>query len=296
MLKIRNKKIAILGSSPVMLILFYFLKKNNNVFIFDDNELIGGAWRKKFYKNGLMNMYSNVVLPTSNKEYQKQRKINLLLMKMKVGIKIKKTKKIFNVIFKSKNYFNYDFSYFYKKIQKYSKSIINEKVKKIEILENEKVKLNNKYLFDKVFFPSFFGINHFYNKGKKINIKFKLIESQHISIVAEKINQRLFYSDFYDHSFDRVNTYRHKNFFNLTARISKSLKKMKLEYIKKRIIESFPSIIVKKIFLNKYKNYYRDNSQCIELKLKLKKKNIIYIDTTSFIMGVSQIINYMRRY
>ena len=50
MLKIRNKKIAILGSSPVMLILFYFLKKNNNVFIFDDNELIGGAWRKKFYK------------------------------------------------------------------------------------------------------------------------------------------------------------------------------------------------------------------------------------------------------
>ena len=133
MLKIRNKKIAILGSSPVMLILFYFLKKNNNVFIFDDNELIGGAWRKKFYKNGLMNMYSNVVLPTSNKEYQKQRKINLLLMKMKVGIKIKKTKKIFNVIFKSKNYFNYDFSYFYKKIQKYSKSIINEKVKKIEI-------------------------------------------------------------------------------------------------------------------------------------------------------------------
>ena len=294
--KIQNKKIAILGSSPVMLILFYLLKKNNSVFIFDDNELIGGAWKKKFYKNRLMNVYSNVVLPTNNKEYEKQQKINLLLIKTKIGIKIKRTKKIFHVIFKPKNYFNYDFNYFYKKIKNQSKNIINEKVKKIEILENKKVRLNNNYLFDKVFFPSFFGINHFYNEGKKIDIKFKLIESQHISIIAEKINQRLFYSDFYDHAFDRVNTYRHKNFFNLTARISKSLKKTKLEYLKKRITESFPSIIVKKFFINKYKNYYRNNAQCAELKLKLKKKNIIYVDTTSFIIGVSQIINYIRRY
>ena len=42
-----KKRIAIIGSSPVMLIIAKYLSKKNLVIIFEKNKSIGGAWKIK---------------------------------------------------------------------------------------------------------------------------------------------------------------------------------------------------------------------------------------------------------
>ena len=89
---IKNKKIAILGSSPLMIILYYFLKSKNEVVIFEENKILGGAWKLQKYKGIFINSHSNVVLPLSNKDYNKQIKINSIIKKKKNWNKDKRIK------------------------------------------------------------------------------------------------------------------------------------------------------------------------------------------------------------
>jgi hypothetical protein len=293
---IKNKKIAILGSTPVMIILFYCLKSKNKIFIFDNNKILGGAWKKKNYGKKFINAYSNVVLPTNDSEYKNQIQINTFLKKKKIGISIKRSKKEINVSYKPKKYFEYNFDKLYLKLKNYKKNIRNIKIKNITLIKDNKVLLNNKYEFDFVFFPSFFGLNFFFQKNKKVFINFKLIQSKHISIIAKKMIGKLFYSDFYNEFFDRINTYKYKNFFHLTARVSKKIKHLNNIQLKKIIFNNFPFIEIKKIFFNKFDNFYRNKNQIINLQKKLNSKKIVYVNTSSFILGVCQIKNLLLKY
>ena len=184
----------------------------------------------------------------------------------------------------------------YKKILKYSKNIKKDKIKKITLLKNDQIILNEDKFFDLVFFPSNFGVDCFFLKNKKININYKLIQSVHLSLIISKIRQKFIYSDFYNKYFDRINMKKYKNFFHLTARLSKELKKSKLKNIKEKFAKTFPQIIVKKFILNKYKNYYRSKLQLNILKKNFRQKKIVYIDTTSFLVGIYQVINFIRKY
>ena len=293
---IKHKKIAILGSSPLMIILYYFLKSKNEVVIFEENKILGGAWKLQKYKGIFINSHSNVVLPLSNKDYNKQIKINSIIKKKKIGIKIKESNKKIFALYKPKKYFEYNFNDMYENFLKNFKDIKNDKIKKITLLENNKIKINEKKIFDLVFFPSYFGIDHFFFKKKKINIDFKLIKSSHVSVFTNDISQKLIYSDFYNKYFDRVNMHKYNGFFHITARLSKKLKTSKLRFIKKKFAISFPQIFIKKLIIKKYKNYYRDQYQLNNLKKKLNQKKIVYINTTSFIVGIYQILKLVRKY
>ncbi len=176
------------------------------------------------------------------------------------------------------------------------KNIKNSKVKKITLLENDKIRINEKKTFDLVFFPSYFGVDHFFFKEKKININFKSIKSSHVSVLTNNINQKLIYSDFFNKHFDRVNMNKYKSFFHITARITKKFKTSKLGFLKKKFAESFPGILIKKLIIRKYKNYYRDQYQLNNLKKKLNKTKIIYVNTTSFIAGIYQILKLVHKY
>ena len=274
---IKNKKIAIMGSSPLMIILFYFLKSKNEVVIFEENKILGGAWKLQKYKSTFINSYSNVVLPFSDEDYNKQIRINTILKKKKIGIKIKESNKKIFALYKPKKYFEYNFSSMYEKFLKNLKNIKKNKVKKITLLENNKIKINEKKIFDLVFFPSYFGIDHFFFKKKKINIDFKLITSSHVSVFTNNINENLIYSDFYNKYFDRINMHKYKGFFHITARVSKKLKSSKLGFLKKKFAASFPQILIKKLIIKKYKNYYRDQYQLNNLKKNSIKKRLFIL-------------------
>ena len=64
---LQNKKIAILGTSPIMILLYFRLKKKNFVDVFEHLK-IGGAWRLDQYQNKYFSPHNNVIVPLKNNE------------------------------------------------------------------------------------------------------------------------------------------------------------------------------------------------------------------------------------
>ena len=85
-----KKKIAVIGSSPIMILLAYSLLKNNDVTIFEKNKILGGAWlTRKILKDFNSNIHTNVIVPLKKKDENYIVKINKILKKL--NVKIKKT-------------------------------------------------------------------------------------------------------------------------------------------------------------------------------------------------------------
>ena len=88
-----KKKIAVIGSSPIMILLAYSLLKNNDVTIFEKNKILGGAWlTRKILKDFNSNIHTNVIVPLKKKDENYIVKINKILKKLNVKIKKNKLK------------------------------------------------------------------------------------------------------------------------------------------------------------------------------------------------------------
>lgn len=295
--EIKSKKISVvfLGSSLPMLIFAYIYKKiyHCNITILDDSKLIGGAWQQFKYKKSYLRKQSNVILPLSKKSEKNQNKINFFLKKY-LYVEIKFINKFVDVRYFCKKKYDYNFSLFYNKIKKLN--IIKKiKVKKIRVLENKKILVNNKLIYDKLFMPTFFGIDKIYYLKKVIKIDYKIITSHHIVALFKKTNyQKIFYSDFFNNFFDRVQLIKHKNFYSFSARITKKFKGSNDEVIKRQLQKISHNAKIIKFFKFKYKNYYRNVNQIAKLeKLKIID-NITYIDTTNFITFIEQMFLYFK--
>tara|TARA_B100001996_G_C18603265_1_gene570738 strand:- start:146 stop:1054 length:909 start_codon:yes stop_codon:yes gene_type:complete len=293
-MKKKPKKIAIISSSPLMMMLALKLKKNgNDVTVFDRSLDKGGAWTWfKDYLNKYkiyVPKYTNTIHPYNKKELRFTNTMNKFLKK-NFRIKIKKTTKKFSINYKYKDKFIYDFSKFYEYAYKSNDLyFVNDFVSKIETLPNKKVKINSKMLFDKVFLSSFSGVKKIKIEKKKLfNPEHKEIVSEHISIIAKKFKLKNFhYSQFFDDCFDRVKVDKIKNFYTLTARLAYSMKGIKISKLRNFYLERFAEkkdiINVK---LSKFRNYYRNKKQLRDLKKAITGSNIKYVETTQFMCGL----------
>jgi hypothetical protein len=150
--------IAVIGTSPIILMLALKLSINNNVKIFDTSKKIGGAWSvKKFANNLYIPRQTNVVVPTSSQEEKKLIKLNEYF-KNKYDIKIKKFNNFqFKQAYRPKNIFFYDLSFFYNEVKK-KIQVKNKYIKKI-LIKAKKFYLGNEE-FDKVLLPYFSSVNY----------------------------------------------------------------------------------------------------------------------------------------
>ena len=58
-------KIAIIGTTPIMIIHALLQSKSHDVTIFERSNKLGGAWAYGFYKNIVFSEKTNVVAPTN---------------------------------------------------------------------------------------------------------------------------------------------------------------------------------------------------------------------------------------
>ena len=143
--------IAIIGTSPIMIILANQLSKKNNITIFEKSKNYGGAWSLEKYKTEYIHGKTNVVIPRNKREEKFVIRMNKYLEK-KFNIVAKVNKQFFSDsgIYKPKKIFIYDFKNLFIDLNK--KFNIKKNIKEIKINKN-KVIINNKNYFDKIYIP-----------------------------------------------------------------------------------------------------------------------------------------------
>tara|TARA_B100000787_G_scaffold165536_1_gene149581 strand:- start:78 stop:968 length:891 start_codon:yes stop_codon:yes gene_type:complete len=289
--KLTKKKVAILGASLPMLLFAYYLKKKKiDVMVINNSRDLGGAWQNFKYRDLQIRKQSNIILPGNKIEEKNQTKINNFLKK-EFFVKIIKIKEDINIIYKVKNVFSYNFDIFLKKFikEKILKKIL---VSKIEI-KNNIVEINNKYKFDLVYLPTYFGIEKIKINNKLYKTNFKVIKSEHVvAIIKNQKIKNFHYSDFFNNFFDRAQFINHKSFSSFSARIVKEKKNA----TRKDIYESLQKIFNKKSILNfykfKYKNFYRNKDNVENLRKLEKFKQIEQVNTSSFTSSMLKLISY----
>lgn len=277
--------IAIIGTSPIMIILANQLSKNNNITIFEKSKNYGGAWALEKYKSEYTNGKTNVVIPRNKKEEKFVIKMNKFLEK-KFNIIAKVNNQFFSDsgIYKPKKIFIYDFKNLFLDLNK--KFDIKKDIKKIEVNKN-KVIINNKDYFDKIYIPYNAGIDKINILNTVRKIDFSKIISKHILIITKKkVLKNFYYTEDFDNVFDRVLISNKKKFYSFTARIRKNYKKFSLKILLKKTKINLKG---NKIYLTKilkYQNHYRGPEQIKEL-LKLKNnKKISIVDTRQFVKSL----------
>ena len=280
--------IAVIGTSPIILMLALKLSSNNNIKIFDTSKNIGGAWSvKKFGNNLYIPRQTNVVVPTSFKEEKKLIKLNEYL-KNKYDIKIKKFNNFqFKQAYRPKNIFFYDLSLFYNKVKK-KIQVKNKHIKKI-LIKGKKFYLGNEE-FDKVLLPYFSSVNSI-EKKKKIFTNYDVSKSKHIvCVMKKKTLKKLIYEENTDIVFDRYLVNGEKNYF--VGRVSREYKKKSLKSIIRRTKIKFldeKNIKIKSTFY--YEHFKRDEKQIKILESTNKNENLLIIDTKQFVNSLVKFKN-----
>ena len=212
---------AIIGDSPIMLILAHQLKKKENITIYSDKKKIGGAWSYINYKKSNISRQTNVVVPVNKSVEKLQNKINISLKKYGVTITSAQGYHKPNAHLAKKN-FRYNFTKLFETKNEFKN--INKFVEKISI-EGKKIKIDN-LCYEKIYLPYFNGIKKITINKKIFNIPAKIINSKHILLIFKKLPIRSFvYTENFDNIFDRAQITKFENFTAFTARVRLDHKK-----------------------------------------------------------------------
>ena len=120
--KKKINKIAIVGTSPIMVLLYFRLKKKFIVDVYE-NSKIGGAWYIDRYKNQNYSAHNNVIVPLRDNEEKYIKLINKELKKFEC--KISKPKGKYDILSKysPKNIYIHDLSNLFFNFKKICKTL-----------------------------------------------------------------------------------------------------------------------------------------------------------------------------
>ncbi len=276
-------KIALIGTSPIMIILAKKLSKKNDVTIYEKRRSYGGAWSLVNHKGELINDKTNVVIPRNIREEKFVKKMNKFI-DTNFKIKSKLNNQFFSDSgkYKPKKIFIYNFEKLYLNLKKFFR-IKKKEIKSLEIKKN-KVIVNQTDTFDKIYIPFFAGLNKIKINNKTFKIEFSKITSKHILILSKKkLINNFYYTENLNDVFDRALVKNFQKFKSFTARVKKEYKGYGLNNLIKlaKLNIKGKKIFYKKIM--KYTNSHRSFEQKKKLMKLNKIKNITIVDTAQFI-------------
>ncbi len=297
--KTSKKKIALIGTSPIMLIIAnQLVKQKNKITIFSFNKKIGGAWSYYKYRDHFISTQTNVIVPDNKFE---ERNIPLINEFLKNEFKIPISRNFDK--FKPKGYlakknYNYNLNPLYEKVLGNSNvNLINKFLKKISI-KNGKVLIDKK-IYDEIYITTFSGIEKIIIDNFILRVKPRIIISEHVMVIAKKINRKyLAYSENFDKNFDRAQIKKIDDYTSFTARVRKEQKgKNVLDlFINSNLVKKKSDIL--KIIKTKYKHYYRDYEQRDFLSKNTNGIPINYINTPVFVesfFNVNDKLNLLKK-
>lgn len=279
-----TKNICIIGTSPLMTLIFYRLYKNCNITVYDYKDFIGGAWSNNYFGESCYPNFNNIIIPDNYSEDIAIDNINKELKKFKCKIDVPSVLAKPSYKYNAKNIYMHDFSNFYDLLKK-KKVIIKERISKM-LIEKNKVTLNNNS-YDFLFLPSCFNIENIFLDIERIYLEYHNTKSSHISVDFDTKKLPLCtYDDNFDNIFDRAQIKKINEKFIFTGRVRKKFKSNQKDFLLK-----------KSNFLKKYSDYIVDskliyyNHETIDqdklksFKKKLDKYPISLVETRQFNQG-----------
>ena len=280
MTEIKNKKLAILGTSPIMILLYFRLKEKNSIDVYE-NSNIGGAWRIAEINKLKYTTHNNVIVAMNKEEEKFINPINNELEKLGCT-KIIPTGKYETLSgYNHKNRFIHDLSGLYERFKK-DNSMIKKKVNNIKTFFN-KVYLNG-VEYDQVYLPCNFNIKKITINKTNINTSPLKSTSHHLTIIYNKIKvPDISYTENFDNVFDRAYFKKYSNNIIFTGRVRRKYKKLQPYKLvdASNLLKNRKRDIIK-IKLNKYHHYIVNENILNNLKSKLDKTKINIVETRQF--------------
>ena len=271
---------AIIGDSPIMLILANHLKKREKITIYTDKNKVGGAWSYINYQNSYISRQTNVVVPANKNVEKFQSKINESLKQYK--IKIEKAQGFHKPLAHlAKENFRYEFNGLFNTRKNFK--VIRKKINNISV--NDQFVNLDKKKFDKIYIPYFIGINKIKLNNVTYNIPLKIIKSKHILLIFKDLPLKEFiYTEDFDDMFDRAQITRFKNFVSFTARVRLENKRKQLKCLlnNSKIKEHIKDNNLLYSDILKYQNYFRNEEDIKILENICNHKNINVVNTFQF--------------
>ena len=278
-------KIAIIGTTPIMVIKALLLSKFHDVTVFEGSNKFGGAWSFNKYKNVEYPEKTNIIVPDNKFEEKYVVKMKKYL-NSKFNIKIKKNKKKYHniTLYKPKKVFVFDIKKLFILLRESKKITVKKLFVKSLKVQNQKVKINSKYLFDKVYIPYFINLDKANINGKKFYFPFRKIENKHLHFITKKkFAEEFYYWENYNKYLDRAQLLKYGNYYFFSARIRKIFKHLSLGEIFKLSNFKIKVNKVSNLRLISYNHHFRDKMQIKNLKNIQKFKEIKLIDTRQFV-------------
>jgi len=277
----KKKKIAILGTSPIMILLYFRLRKKNSIDVFEKSN-IGGAWCMDEINGLKYTTHNNVIVAMNKKEENFIDMINKELENLGCT-KTKPTGEYETLSnYKHKNVYIHDLSGLYARFKK-CKFLIKKKVNNIKTVYN-RVLLNGTE-YDQVYLPSCFDINKIIIDKTRVNTSSYKSISHHLTIVYKKIKlPNISYTENFDNVFDRAYFKQNSKSTIFTGRVRREYKKLKpYELVNEsNLIQNTKKGIIK-LKLNKYNHHIIEENILKDLKSKLEKTNINIVETRQFV-------------
>ena len=275
--------VAILGTSPIMIILAYeLLNKGADVTILDFRSEIGGAWSCVPFKNSFISTQTNVIVPDSRIEERNIPKLNRYLTDT-FKVDVTENNEPFEPLgYLAKTNYDYDLRNIYRLVLEEAiprKKIFVERL----VLNANKVAVDDENEFDKVYVPTYCGVSQVIKNGTSIDVRPTTIVSEHALLISKKINAtHITYSENFDDNFDRVQIKRVDAFDVFTGRIRREKKGQNVADLvsSSKLVDDKATIELKKF---RYKNFYRNKEQKKRLKDCLRDTNVEYINTALFV-------------
>tara|TARA_B100001027_G_C16264987_1_gene331500 strand:- start:1162 stop:2064 length:903 start_codon:yes stop_codon:yes gene_type:complete len=293
-----EQNVCILGTSPLMALIYKRLRKNFDISIYEQNKNIGGAWQYHTFQDVSFSVFNNIIIPENKTEDEIVLEINTELEKYGCRI-ISPTVPIAPIYpYEAKNVFLHDFTEFYNELN-LQKAIYNLKINEINILE-KKVLVNSKS-FKYLFLPENFDVNIFKINNTLFSIKPKTVISSHLTAFIESNCMPLCtYDDNFDNVFDRAQIKKLNNKYIFTGRVRKEHKTKKVENI--CYLSSFLSKQIRNIYhmeLNYYKHHILDDETLHNLRDRIINHPVSIVATKQFNNGylhLNESINKIKKF
>ena len=293
-----KQKVCILGTSPLMALIFMRLQKSYDISIYEQNKNIGGAWQYHEFQGVSFSTFNNIIIPENKIEDDKVLDINSELNKYRCRIITPTVPVVPTYPYEAKNIFLHDFTDFFKETN-LQKAVFNSKINEINILEKE-VLVNSKS-FKFLFLPENFDVNILKINNTLFNLKIKTVISSHLTAFIESNNMSLCtYDDNFDNVFDRAQIKRLNDNYIFTGRVRKEHKNKEISHICN--LSSFLRKQIENIYhteLNYYKHHILDNETLYNLRNKIINYPVSIVATKQFNDGylhLNKSINKIKRF